>query len=188
MSQTPRRRSAATRRDGFTAVELLVATALSAMLMVSILGLLATMNVHCRELMRQSEAQPWKHLLDQQLQRDLANTRQVTVAENQIVLVGYVGTQGLGHDNTLRAAEVTYQIAIVGRTLCLFRNERPMNTPSNAVTSRQLVATGVARFQFIVPNNTRPDGIYLGPVPMSCRIRFFDKTTTAPLAEVAWCR
>jgi hypothetical protein len=175
-------------RTGLTAVELLVAATLAALLMVSILGLLTTMNVHCRELMQSTTAEPWGQPLAEELRRDLSNARHIAVTSDRIVLTGYLGTAGLEHYSTLRAAEVTYHLVVVGDMRCLLRDERALDASSNALTSRQLVATGIASFQFTLPGTTKPDEGFSGGLPESCRIRFFDDLSSVPLAEVAWCQ
>ncbi|MHB8974216.1 MAG: hypothetical protein ACYC3X_27590 [Pirellulaceae bacterium] len=175
-------------RHGLTAVELLVAATLAAMLMVSVLGLVTTLHVHCRELIQDSYAQPWGQLLADELRRDLSNARHMAVASDRIVLTGYLGTAGVGHHSMLRAAEVTYLLAVVGDTRCLLRDELPLDVPSNTLSSRQLVATGIASFQFTLPGASRSDGEFSGGLPESCYIRFFDSSSVRPLVEVAWCQ
>lgn len=175
-------------QQGLTAVELLVATTLAAMLMVGILGLLTTLNMHCRELMQGTQSKPWGQLLADELRRDLSNARHIAVASDRMVLTGYLGTQGQTHHSTLRAAEVTYQLVKVGDYHCLLRDERPLDSVSNALTARQLVATGIARFQFMLPGSPTADDRYTGALPGSCRVRFYDDSSTSPLAEVAWCQ
>jgi hypothetical protein len=174
------------RRQGLTAVELLVATTLATMLMVGILGLLTTLNTQCRALTETTQPQPWGQLLADQLRRDLSNARHMAVANNQIVLTGYLGTHGPDQHSSWRAAEVTYHLAAVGDYHCLLRDERPLDALSNAVTARRLVATGIHGLQLLLPGSAQPDERYTGAVPASCRVRFLDHSSAVPLAEVIW--
>lgn len=171
---------------GLTAVELLVATTLAAMLLVGILGVLTTLHTHSRELMQDARTQPWSQLLADGLRRDLSNARQMTVAHNRLVLTGYLGTRAAGH-GTLRAAEVTYQVVSVGDYLCLVRDERPLGEVSNLLPTRQLVATGITHFQCVLPGGAHADDRFTGALPASCRVRFYDDSSTHPAADVVWC-
>lgn len=175
-------------QKGFTAVELLIATVLSAMLVVSVMGLLATMKAQCDQLVQRSHAQPWQALFAEQLRRDLANARYVVVAQNRMVLSGYLGTQGDALFNTLRAAEVTYRVALVDDVSCLLRDEHPLAVSSNNLTSRQLVATSISGLRMTLPDASNADGEYSGPVPESCRILFFDSSSATGRTEVLWCQ
>ncbi len=189
MSKRPPRRRSRQSRDGFrafTAVELLVAITLATMLMAGILGLLTTLSSHCRQLARDSRGEPWQAILAQLLRRDLANARHVVIAPHRIVLTGYLGTAGLRHDSTLRAAEVTYRLTPLGDIPCLLREERSLDSLSNALASRQLVATGISGFQCTMAGISQADGAYSGPLPGHCRIRFFADSSAVPLFELIW--
>ena len=112
--------------------------------------------------MQSTTAEPWGQLLAEELRRDLSNARHIAVTSDRIVLTGYLGTAGLEHHSTLRAAEVTYHLVVVGDMRCLLRDERALDASSNALTSRQLVATGIASFQFTLPGTAKPDEGFSG--------------------------
>lgn len=187
-SGTTTSRSARCHRRGFTAVELLVATALSSMLIVAILGLMRNLHVQCRELTSSAQSEPWHQLLAGQLRRDLANARFVTTGDNQLVLSGYLSTQGSELHSTLRVAEVTYYIAPAGDVPCLLRSEKPLTTVPNATDSQRLLAVGVDRIEIVVPDVPDDETGYSGAVPVSCYVCVYRDGVAKPLVEVSWCR
>jgi len=171
---------------GLTVIELMVALTLSTLLIVSVLGLLRNMKVHCRQLMRRADCQPWEQLLAEQVRRDLANGRQLIVEPNHILITGYLGSAGASHSSTLQAAQVTYHVAHVDDRAYLLRDDRPLDELSNAVGSRQIVASGVESFRLILPDERSFDETYAGPVPVACRLRFYEKDSAEPAMELLW--
>ncbi len=188
MSAVPAARQRAAACRAFTVVELLIATALSAMLVVSIMGLLGTMKLQCRQLVKRTPVRPWQPLLADRIRRDLANARRLTVMRDQFVLVGYMGTRGRDHFSTLRAAEVTYRVARTANISCLLRDERPLDAMTNSLGTRQLLATGISGFRFVPRRQASSNGEYSGVVPEWCQIEFFDESSTNPVAEIWWCK
>lgn len=174
---------------GMTILELLVAMALSTMLVVSVLSVLTALESHRRELAKQTTWEPWRHLLARQLRRDLANARRVHAQPGRLVLTGYLGTDGPLLQSTFRVAEVTYQLAASGGTSYLVRDERPLDRLTNAVGTRQLMAGDVTDLQLTGPESILGSGdTYAGPVPSLCRIRVWCHGSSDPEFEVSWSR
>jgi hypothetical protein len=170
-----------------TAVELLAAASLAAMLLVSVLGVLTTLNAQSRELLQKTATAPWQQRVADQLRRDLDNARQVAGSRHRLVLSGYVGGGGPLDEPCLRAADVTYVVTASSDLPYLIREERSMDVLSNAVVSRQLVAGGISRLQFVGPGVT-PEGEYSSAVPRAGRIWLFTSGNESPQVEVLWCR
>lgn len=175
-------------RRGLTAVELLVATALSAMLMVGILGLLSTLQVQSRELIQKAQSEPWIQRLSQHLRRDLMNTRQVTASRDRLVLRGYLGTDAISDQGTLEAAEVTYHVVVLDDISYLLRDERLLAVNAVSPRRRQVVASEVAGIRLRLPDASDTDDRYTGPVPEICDIMILGPTSPPPLAIVHWCQ
>jgi hypothetical protein len=172
---------------GMTAVELLAAASLAAMLLVSVLGVLTTLSAQSRELLRKTATAPWQQRVADQLRRDLDNARQLSSSRNRLALSGYVGGSGPLREPNLRAADVTYFVTSTSDATYLVREERARDALSNTTVSRQLVAGGIFKLQFVGPGVT-PEGEYSGVVPRAGRIWLFADSGESPQVEVLWCR
>jgi len=173
---------------GLTIIELLVAMMLATFLIVGTMGLSSALSRQCHELVESAQPQPWIHLLAAGVRRDLSNARHIAVLRDRLVLTGYLGTRAADPHGTLRAAEVTYQLVSAGDYHGLVREERPLDLVSNVSPSRQLVASGISGFQFVMPATPSPPEQYVGAMPSSCRLRFFTRAAATPVAEVIWCQ
>jgi hypothetical protein len=183
ISATVHRRSTS---HGLTAIELLVAMALSTILMVVILGLMSTLRAETRELVRKTFSEPWKHRLNQQLRRDLANARQMTARSGRLEFRGFLGTDAVSDCSTLQAAQVTYQAIDINNIPCLVRDEVLLATNASSGVRRQLAGMNLASIRFDTANMSPDDDNYMGPVPNACRITVFDSVSLEPLLVLHW--
>lgn len=143
------------KRRGFTAVELLVATVLSAMLMGAILGILRSITRAERTLASQAPLQSWHARLIDALEWDFANSRSLTVLPQGVELHGFAGRDWRTGLASHRPTLIRYLIQADGDVSCLVREETRLDSLSLDNTVRELVATGVDQLSVqVTPKGT----------------------------------
>ncbi len=146
---------------GFTLLELLMATALAAMLMVGVLAVVASIASPAHEAAQTrgqgvrgigqvvSDAPPvdaWVALL----REDLAHARSVKAQpDGSLVLAGYTGLAGAGRERSHRPAVVTYSVKRIEGRDWLVRRQVLLDVLSNQNVQNDLVAAGVSRFEVL---------------------------------------
>src|SRR5437764_1127302 len=97
---------------GFTLVELLAATALTAVLMPAVLQVLGTLGRSRSAMERRAEAAaPWREDLTDTLRRDLGGATGVRYAPNGIVLTGHAALRRASLAPGDEPVTVTYGLA-----------------------------------------------------------------------------
>jgi prepilin-type N-terminal cleavage/methylation domain-containing protein len=119
LSTTHSRRS----RAGLTLIELLAASALAALLLAAVSGILGLLSRQHHELISQQPGEPWQRRLVEQLQWDFANARHYEAAPKQLTLVGYGGRNFDTHAPVFCRAEIRYEVLDIGGRSCLVRRE-----------------------------------------------------------------
>ena len=150
-------------RKAFTLLELLACTALTALLMLAILKIVASLGASRAALARQPQVEPWRADLLDTLRRDLTNASEVTFRPDGVTLVSHAWLDPedmtLGHE----PATVVYGLsALHGRTW-LVRRQSPRDTLSNTTPFAELVCPDVTSF------SVRPAGAFANtstPVPV----------------------
>lgn len=104
---------------GFSTLEVLCATALSAMLMVAVMGLVAGLSKHERVLRNKSPQADWQRRLSKQLESDVARSWQLALLPDGFQLTGPLGRDAATGTPTWKNACVTYRLvdSPVGRLL-----------------------------------------------------------------------
>ncbi len=109
------------KRSGLTLIELAVATLLSAILMVLIGGVLRSVAHQRVWALQQGARAPATSVLADQLERDLANARNLTAGRNSLRLQGLLAEDPATHLPLQRPAEVVYSIETLAGEPCLVR-------------------------------------------------------------------
>lgn len=97
-------------RRAFTTLEVLCATALSAMLMVAVMGLVAGLSRHERILRDKSPQADWQRRLTRQLKADLGRAWNLALLPDGFQLTGPLGRDLTTGAPTWKNARVTYRI------------------------------------------------------------------------------
>jgi hypothetical protein len=146
-------------RRAFTILELLAATALTALLMVAVLHVVGTLGASRAALVRQADAGAWRSDLLDTLRRDLTNAAQVTFAKDGVTLTGHGAldpvTLEFGHE----PVTVVYRLATIHDRRWLVRRQAPRDGLSTQAAWAELLCPDVIGFTI------RPAG-GLGIVPI----------------------
>ncbi|MEM8670553.1 MAG: hypothetical protein AAGG48_23710 [Planctomycetota bacterium] len=130
---------------GFTALEVIMATALASLMMVAVLGVLSGIAAKERILGEQEEASPyWHRPFKQRLQRDLEGASTYSQRGDSIVIEGFGGRR-----NGVPAwapVQIHYRIQKAGDQSLLIRDVVPLVQPSEQFP-KQIVCLGVDSIQ-----------------------------------------
>ncbi|MCA9077764.1 MAG: hypothetical protein KDA93_22245 [Planctomycetaceae bacterium] len=106
-----------------TVVELLAATVLSVLLMTAVLGVLQTITIGQKSLMRGQTQEAWHGRFAEQLAWDLTNSRTIRPLETGFELDGFAG-RDLGNGLPIHCRSVVqYTLVPAGDGNCLLRRE-----------------------------------------------------------------
>ncbi len=171
------------RRDAFTTLELLVATALAALLMVGVLHVTASIRPPHDHDRAGSVNGGWTRHLVQQLTWDLTNARTLELGENQVTLTGYSflnkpGTRSRRRGQ--RSASSSHQpvrVAYVLRGRWLVRQQTNLSELTNRNTVSTLLCGNVTGFEIqtadesVIPTGPLGGATQDGPVPIPNTVR-----------------
>lgn len=168
-------------RRGFTAVELLAATALTAVLMVTLLHVIASIG-RGRDAMRRRDAgEPLRSELLDALRWDLANARSATFGPSALFLVGH----GSLDRDTLAPRHVpvtvSYRVLRLGGRPWLVREQAPAGNEEGAGAWVELLCPDVRQVSFTAAGRRRvgrPETWSSDDVPPRVRVQL---ETTAGL-------
>ncbi|MCA9234855.1 MAG: hypothetical protein KDA44_05265 [Planctomycetales bacterium] len=144
----------ARRRDGLTALEVLVATVLAAILIAALLGVLRGLKASERALEMRSSGPAWQRNLAALLDNDLANARTYQTTAGELILTGYGGRAGDGTATWLRGG-VVYAIRATKAGPWLVRSEIAGDA-SLAPATNNLTLAGVTEIRV---GMTPPDAV-----------------------------
>lgn len=155
--------------QGFTAVELLVASALAGLMTVAVLGVLGLLTKHHRELLAKRTVEPWQVQLKEQLRWDFANARHCQNSPTQLRLVGFGGRDFASGAATYRPAEVSYLVKELAQRHWLIRRETHSDDRSLRNFRQEIVCGGVQRIEMqpLDPAAARTQGT----IPSRFRLR-----------------
>ncbi len=138
------------RRRAFTLIEMLVATVLSAVLMLAVLAMMAAVARDRRSLNFLNSTPADRGLVDL-VQWDLANAQSISrnARDQSVVLVGVGGIDAASLSPDGRLVQVTYQIQ--SSTNNLWRVQQYLDDPARPAVWQELVASKVSSFD-IDPN------------------------------------
>lgn len=128
------------RQKAMTLIELLAASALAALLMTAMFGVLGAMSVERRTLFENRAVEPWRDQLIEQLRWDFSNARRMSVTSEELHLIGYGGRDFTTEEATLRPTEVVYIIKNDGHCKWLLRKE--IHLDSNSLHNSRIEIAG----------------------------------------------
>ena len=161
---------------GFTTLEVLCATTLSALLMVAVMGLVAGLSRHERILREKAPLADWQRRLARQLELDIARSWQLDLLPDGFQLTGPLGGRA-----TWKEARVSYRLvdSPVGK---LVVREMAWDLERSAKSQTEIVLSGVAGIELcdaaetpawqpghpLMQSTLRP-----GPIPDRLRVLFY---------------
>jgi hypothetical protein len=142
-------------RTGFTLLELLLATVLSVVLMMGVLAVLTDLSTGSQTFVASeaSESPVQRRVLEawaELLRGDLSHAQSIEACKpNRVVLRGSGALDNRARSRTHRPVEIHYELRrIQGRTW-LVRRQRALDVLSNRNVQRDLVCTGVSKFELV---------------------------------------
>ncbi len=139
----------------FTLLELLVATALSTVLMIGVLAVVADLGAPevAAGIAEEAGAAGGDEALDAWvglLREDLAHAHSIDASKaNEVVLMGYGALDGRARERTHRPVLVLYKIERIDGRPWLIRRQAVLDVLTNQNVQRDLVCCGVTRFELI---------------------------------------
>jgi len=170
-----------------TALELLAALVLAALLLGAVSGFLRVLAARQKVLLEEARFVPWHRPLLERLRWDLDNTRQFELAPDRLRLVGYGGRDAAMHAPTHRPTEVLYQLVRAADHVWLVREETQLDGISNQNRQRELVCSGITAIAMEVPGEQTPLARRSGFLPDRCRLLLMGDSSSAPLLELQYC-
>lgn len=144
---------------GFTLIEMLLATVLTAVLMVGVLAVIAQISspLQRAEKTAQAEISP----IDQDtvvsvLYADLAQARTIQTPPNRLHLMGYSSLDPQLRTRTQRPVKIQYLIEEVAGQPWLIRVEHALDADGSIASQTELVAQGVTRILLDPPVDDPP--------------------------------
>lgn len=134
---------------GLTLVELIVSLAISALLLVTVMGMTAHLSQAAGQVRGKHRVESWQEILQERLQSDYSCARSIIVEQNRMVIRGLV--QGEDTDDgraSLRVpGTIVYSINTLENRSVLIRVARPTVAGSQGLTTSDFLATGIVGFQ-----------------------------------------
>lgn len=168
-------------RRGFTLIELMVAVAISAVLMGGVLVVTAGLSRDARGAARNDGTTDLGGTLEL-LQWDVANARAMSAGSSDgrtLALVGHGAIEPGSLRPNGRLVRVTYTCELRGKVSCLLRRQRYLDDPVRPQAFTELVATGITGLE-VVPVGTEAAGADAGDrsagmsrVPAWVRLRVY---------------
>jgi hypothetical protein len=136
----------------FTLLELLLATALTALLMIGVLAVVADLGAPeaaAGPVPGREEARAFEACLDL-LHEDLTHAVAVNASKaNELTLVGYASLDGCGRERTHRPVRVRYTLEQIDGRSWLVRRQDALDVRTSENLQRDLVCCGFRGFQLL---------------------------------------
>lgn len=146
-------------KRGFTLIELMLATMLTAMLMVGVLMVITSLRKPMPALDGEGEASAVGDLgaaaLDV-IAADLSQALRVQAVGGGLELMSYGGLDPATRRRTQRPVRVSYRVHDVSGVPWLVRQEQSLDTQTNLPPRRELVVSGYDRVELLPPSATKP--------------------------------
>lgn len=185
------------RSHGFTAVELLAASALAVLLIVSVMGIVGQVANSQSNLIKHHPSHTWKMRLRSQLEKDFSNTRRIVPRGSEIVLKGFGSSDMQTGIAKLGPSRITYQIRGSGKETWLVRRETRLDLPPGQNTWSEICCYGVTHFDLLYFDKyterweslagARSSMAYLN-IPARCRLIVRGAASDEPLVDVVLVR
>jgi len=142
------------KRAGFTVLELMLATALTVLLMAGVLTVIATLRKPLPEPVGASDAPraASAHLAAARvIEADLSQATRVEAEGSGLRLESYGGLAETTHERTQRPVTVRYRVKQIGEDSWLLRDQSLLDTPESSSPRSELVASGITRVRLDPP-------------------------------------
>ena len=133
-------------RRAFTILELLAATALTALLMVAVLHVISSLGRSRAALARQPDAGAWRSDLLDTLRRDLSNATAADFRQDGITLVGHGALDRATLAHIHEPVTVIYGLSVIHNRRWLVRTQSPRGGLSNEAPWSELLCPDVSAF------------------------------------------
>lgn len=142
-------------RSGFTLIEMLLATVLTAVLMVGVLAVVVSVSGPIQAGQGDGQAMQLMETDDvvRVLRADLAQARTLETAGGELVLMSYGSLDPLTGERTQRPVDVRYRVQTIGVRSWLVREEQPLDGEAALAVRTELVAAGVSRLELDPPTD-----------------------------------
>lgn len=181
---------------GMTAIELLVATSLAALLMVAVIGVLARVSRTRVYLLETAPPRGWRVQCEALLQHDFANSKLLEIGSAGFALEGYAGADLATGEPSHQRSRIEYLI-VGGNTTWLLRRERHLDaqpgydgrcdllSPDIVSLDLQVYAPGRRRWESLVMTSHRLKRV---DAPALCRVIAYKKESQIPTIDVILVR
>jgi hypothetical protein len=162
-------------------VELLVATCLASLLMVTVLSVLASLRTKWDVLRDDPAERQVEHRVASQLRWDLEHAQTLKWSPEEIRLSGYAGRSFDNGTVTHRPVEVVYSVRSRAERRWLVRQERQMDIRSRLGVDVQLVCGRVSGFEIGTLFENVPIAMETQPVPDRLQVALHRGTDAEPM-------
>jgi len=176
------------RRAGITLVEVLATAALSALLLMALSRAVRVIHRHERVLARANDqVAPWRRRLRGQLERDILNSRQISIRADRLTLWGFASRNSQGRTTHL-PSELHYSIEQRGKASWLVRESVSSAGGSSKILERTIFGDGVYQIAVGRPEDDLVSLRNVAPshqpysIPAQVRCVVFDRNRE-PLAD-----
>jgi prepilin-type N-terminal cleavage/methylation domain-containing protein len=151
-------------RPGFTLLELLLATVLSVVLMMGVLAVLTDLSTDSQTFQASPSSEPAVQgrvleALAELLRGDLSHAQSIEATEpNEILLRGSGALDNRARSRTHRPVEVRYELREIDGRQWLLRRQRALDVLSNRNVQRDLVCTGIRKFELVAQGGVALSG------------------------------
>ena len=133
-------------RRGFSLIEMLAAAALSAVLMIGLLAVIAGVGRTRRAFAERTEQAAWSAGVADLLRTDLRNAQTIKVGANQLTLTGTGALDAQTLAPTHRPVRIEYSLQTAAGQSWLIRRQVDLDVLSTANSWSEPVCPGVASF------------------------------------------
>ena len=147
-------------QSGFTLIEILLATILTAVLMVGVLAVIVSVSgpiQHRSEESGQSTiGQIDLDAITRVLATDLAQARSIESTSGELKLMSYGGLDPQDRTRTQRPVNIGYRVQLIDDNPWLVRTEQALDGEVVIAPYYELVAPGVTRIALVTPTDQSP--------------------------------
>jgi len=136
------------KKKGLTLIELVVALALSSLLLVTTAGVIKSMHEKKKVFADQLDVQPWRVELAERLRDDLLRSKEMRIGPRSLELLGFSGHDPVTGEPNLVPVQVRWTLKKEGAYEILTRTETPHGGLEDflARPRTELIAVGVVNF------------------------------------------
>jgi len=172
--------------QGFTMIELLAASTLTAMMMAFVLSAVSGLAVRQKKLAKTETSPSWEKLLIEQFHWDLTNAEIVEVQADRLLITGFGSRDWKTGNPTQQRAEIVYEVLRTNRQSRLMRHETHVSELTNINRRSQLMALGITSLIITFPDEVTNGGKLVQRVryPNVVELRVRDTTGQIIVQEI----